>query len=167
MGRYSPLPKRLLKLLNRIEPSAGGELPYFPCRVLLRDGTALDTVYIEPEKPYLKYWGVYPEDDEGKESILIDDVVEIEESPMRLPVRWANVVYAGGESGMGYHVFTIIFSDGSRQAYGSGNAIDFISYPPGKGPQDIVGVMPHEGRQASSRMVCLPWYWCLYSGVED
>jgi hypothetical protein len=101
MGRYSPLPKRLSKLLNRIEPSGSGELLYFPCRVLLRDGTALDTVYIEPEKPYLKYWGVYPEDDEGKESVLIDDVVHIEESPVRLPVRWANVLYAGGESGMG------------------------------------------------------------------
>jgi hypothetical protein len=32
----------------------------------LKGGENLDTVYIEPEKPYLSAWGVYPEDDKGK-----------------------------------------------------------------------------------------------------
>ena len=166
MGRYSPLPHNLSKLINRIEPSRDGGMSYFPCRVSLREGRILDTVYVEPDEMYIDYWGVYPEDDKHKQSILIDDVVDIQESPMRLPGRFANQVYEGGESGMGIHVFTVLFADGSKQAYRSGSAVDFLPYPEGKGQKDVVGVMPHEGRSDPLARDCLKWYWCLYSGVE-
>lgn len=139
---------------------------YFPCKVWLKEGLALDTVYIEPDDIYFEHWGVYPEDDKYKKSISIDDVVIIEESPMRLPVRFANEVYEDGESGMGVYIFTLLFADGSTQAYRSGGAIDFVSYPAGKGPEDIVKVMSHEGREDPSARDCLQWYWCLYSGIE-
>jgi hypothetical protein len=46
--------------MDGIEPSQGGELAYYPIRAVLKSGEFLDTVYIVPEKPYLKYWGVYP-----------------------------------------------------------------------------------------------------------
>lgn len=167
MGRYSPLPHNLSKLMNSIDPSRDGGMLYFPCKVWLREGGTLDTVYVEPDEMYIDCWSIYPEDDKHKWSILIDDVVDVQESPMRLPVRFANQVYDGGESGMGVHVFTVLFADGSKQAYRSGGAIDFIPYPAGKGPQDIVGVMPHEGRDDSTARDCLRWYWCLYSGVEE
>jgi hypothetical protein len=164
MTRYSPLPQSLLEQLNSIAPSRSGEMLYFPCAVLLRSGQTLDTVYVEPDQMYFDQWGVYPEDDKYKNSILIDDVVKIQESPLRLPVQFANLVYEGGESGMGAYVFTLLFEDGSRQAYYSGSAIDFIPYPAGKGAKDIVGVMPHEGRGDPSAIGCLDWHWCLYSG---
>ena len=46
---------------------------------------------------------------------------------------------------------------------GTGNAVDFIQYPHGKGPNDVAAVLPHEGRNAQP--VAAPdWYWCLYSG---
>jgi hypothetical protein len=36
---------------------------------------------------------------------------------------------------MGYQIFTVVFADGERQAYGSsGNAVDFVFYPHDKGP---------------------------------
>jgi len=165
MGRYSLLPYNLSKLINSIEPSRDGEMLYFPCKVWLREGGTLDTVYVEPEKMYIDCWSIYPEDDNHKQSI--DNVVDIQESPVRLPVRFANQVYDAGESGMGVYVFTVLFADGSKQAYRSGGAIDFVPYPTGKGAQDIVGVMPHEGRDNSSAKDCLSWYWCLYSGVEQ
>jgi hypothetical protein len=167
MGRYSPLSHDLSNLLHLVEPSRAGQMLYFPCEVRLKDGRLLDTVYVEPDDMYIEYWGIYPEDDKHKQSILIDDVIDIRESPMRLPVPFANAIYESGESGMGVHVFTVLFADGSKQAYRSGSAIDFVTYPNGKTAKDIVGVMPHEGRGDTSARDCLNWYWCLYSGVRD
>ena len=66
MNRYSQLPDNIRDQLSRIEPSHDGELVYYPIRAILNSGEVLDTVYIVPEKPYLKYWGVYPEADRGK-----------------------------------------------------------------------------------------------------
>jgi hypothetical protein len=163
MSRYSVLPDHVREALGGIVPSGDDELWYFPCRVTLRDGRIFDTVYIEPEMPYLRWWGVYPEDDRGKRFVKIDDVVKVEDSPTRLPARFANQIYDHGESGMGYTIFTIVFSDGERQACTTGNAVDFIRYPIGKGPNDVSSVLPHEGRNA--QQIGVPdWYWCLYSG---
>ena len=162
MGRYVTLPAHIGKALQTIAPSGDGELWYYPCRVTLMNGTILDTVYIEPEKPYLHFWGVYPEDDRGKRSIRIEDVLEVEDSPTRLPAKFANEIYRQGESGMGYTIFTVVFADGTRQACVSGNAVDFIHYPIGKGPNNVTEVLPHEGRAAE--LIKGPqWYWCLYS----
>ncbi len=162
MPRYSPLPDHLREDLSRITPSHDGDLAYYPCRVTLTNGAILDTVYIQPEGSYIKQWGVYPEDDRGKRSIRIEDVARVEESPFRLPARFATELYWHGESGMGYTIFTVVFADGYRQAYGTGNAVDFIRYPDGKGPADVAEVHPHEGRNLNP--VRPPdWYWCLYS----
>jgi hypothetical protein len=163
MARYPPLPASLREMLEKVEPSRDGELLYFPCKARLRDGSFVDTVYVESEGTYIKYWGVYPEDDKGKLSVKIDDVVAIESSPTRMPPRFANEIYRNGESGMGYVVFTVLFADGEKQACVSGNAVDFIRYPAGKGPQDVVGVIPHEGRRDDSLVNGPGWYWCLYS----
>jgi hypothetical protein len=163
MSRYPALPDHVREGLGSIIASGDEDLWYFPCRVTLRDGKVLDTVYIEPEMPYLRSWGVYPEDDRGKRSVKIEDVVKVEDSPTRLPARFANQVYDHGESGMGYTIFTVVFSDGQRQACVTGNAVDFIQYPNGKGPNDVATVLPHEGR--NTQQVGAPdWYWCLYSG---
>ena len=165
MSRYATLPEHVRRALLRIAPSGNRDLKYFPCRVTLSDGNVLDTVYIEPEIPYLRSWGVYPEDDQGKKWVRIEDVAIVEESPSRLPALFANEIYRNGESGMGYTIFTVIFSDGDRQACVSGNAVDFIRYPDGKGPKDVIEVLPHEGRDAD--LIMAPdWYWCLYSEAE-
>lgn len=165
MSRYAALPEHIREGLGVIVPSEDGELRYYPCRVTLADGSVLDTVYIEPEMPYLRAWGVYPENDRGKMSIKIEDVIKVEDSPTRLPAKFANEIYRRCESGMGYTIFTVLFSDGERQACVTGNAVDFIRYPDGRGPQDVIAVLPHEGRNADP--VKGPnWYWCLYSEAE-
>ena len=93
--------------------------------------------------PYLRWW--------------------VEDSPTRLPARFANQIYDHGESGMGYTIFTVAIFDGERQARGTGGAVDFIRYPNGKGPSDVGGVRPHEGRNAQP--VAAPdRYCCLYPG---
>jgi hypothetical protein len=160
--RYAALPDFIRKALTRIVPSRNGELTYYPCRVTLKTGENLDTVYIEPEKPYLSAWGVFPENDKAKKWVRIEDVAEVADSPVRLPASFADEIYRQGESGMGYTIFTVVFADGSRQPCVTGNAVDFIRYPAGKGPTDVIDVHPHEGRDAEP--VRAPeWHWCLYS----
>jgi hypothetical protein len=135
------MPELIREALTHIPPSKGTPTCY-PCRVTLKSGESLDTVYILSEKPYLFYWGIYPEDDPAKKWIRIEDIAEVEDSPIRLPARFAEEIYRRGESGMGYTVFTVVFADGSRQACVNGNAIDFVNYPLGKGPADAIEVLP-------------------------
>ena len=163
MTRYSLLPSHIREALRDIEPSQDGELVYYPCHAVLKSGALFDTVYIVPEKPYLKYWGVYPENDRAKRWIRIEDVAKVHDSPTRLPARFANEIYRNGESGMGYTIFTVVFSDGLRQACITGSAVDFIRYPLDRGPKDVAGVIPHEGKRDYSLVKAPEWYWCLYS----
>lgn len=89
-------------------------------------------MYVVAEGPYIRHWGVYPQQDRGKKHISVADVDALAESPMRLPARFANKVYTSGESGMGYTIFTVVFADGSRQAYGCGNALIFSATQTGR-----------------------------------
>lgn len=162
MARYAQHPAHISEALQEITPSDGGSITYYPCKVTLKDARIFHAVYIEPEKPYFRVWGVYPEDDKGKQSLRIEEVELVEESQKRLPPQFANEVYRSGESGMGYTIFTVVFSDGLRQAYVTGNAVDFITYPEGKGPQNVVSVEPHVGRNENP-LRAPQWFWCLYS----
>lgn len=56
MSRYPALPEHIRKALEQIVLSGDDDLKYYPRRVTLTNGTVLDTVYIEPEKPYLRFW---------------------------------------------------------------------------------------------------------------
>jgi hypothetical protein len=159
---FPKLPDKLREDLRAISPSRDGDLFYLPCAARMKDGTVLACVYVVPERRYIKHWGVYPQQDRGKSYISLSDVDAFTESPKRLPAQFANKIYDSGESGMGYTIFTVVFSDGSRQACGTGNAVDFIRYPEGKGPKDVIDVLPHEGRGAD--LVSGPeYYWCLFS----
>jgi hypothetical protein len=156
------LPDKLRDDLSAILPSQCGDLAYWPCAARMKDGTVLVCVYVVLEGPYIRRWGVYPQQDRRKSYISVVDVDALAESPSRLPARLANKLYEAGESGMGYTIFTVVFADGSRQAYGTGNAIDFVAYPEGKGQGDVLDVLPHEGRNAEPAS-CPEYYWCLFS----
>jgi hypothetical protein len=160
--QFPTLPDKLREDLGTITPSVDGDLTYWPCSARMKDGTVLVCVYVVPEGPYIKHWGVYPQQDRGKSYVSLSDVDAFAESPRRLPAQFANKLYKSGESGMGYTIFTVVFADGSRQAYGGGNAVDFLRYPEGKGQSDVIDVVPHEGRSAEP--VGRPeYYWCLFS----
>jgi hypothetical protein len=166
MREYKPIPKHLHEKLMRIVPSENYGLKYYPCRVTLKDGGHIDRVYVVEQEQYIKVWGIYPTDDTGKSEILIEDVVDIEESHSRLPAKFANKLYEAGESGMGYTVFTVLFRHGGRQAFMTGNAVDFISFPEGKTMADIRDVRPHKGRSAEDIKKAPAYYWCIYSGID-
>jgi hypothetical protein len=137
-------------------------MKYHPCGVTLKDGTKQDCVYIVAADDYIRVWGVWPDQDEGKHEIRIEDVREIDQSPSRLPPTMAQRLYDAGESGMGYVLFELSYVDGSRSAHVSGNAVDFIRLPDGKSLRDIVEVHPHAGRQTQARLSAREYYWCLF-----
>ena len=164
MNGYGPISKNLSDQLARIEPSRDGNLAYFPCLVTLADRSQMDLVYVVEFAQYIKNWGVRPEHDPGKRSLPIKEVIAAVDSPSRLPAKFANELYRAGESGMGYCVFTIVFRDGRREKVVTGNAVDFVSYPAGLGPADVIGVEPHT--QPWSDATPGPGYvWCLYDDV--
>jgi hypothetical protein len=162
--RYPPLEQRLREKLALIAPSdAFG----FPCLVDLKDGTTCDCVYLAPAITWFEHWGVWPEDDPGKSALPLSEVADIRESPSRVPPEIAQSIYQAGESGMGYHVFTLTFRDGSRTPFGTGRALDFLDLPEGKGPADIASVAPHTGRRELGLAGTLPYHWCLFSQDLD
>ena len=67
---------------------------------------------------------------------------------------------------MGYQIFTVIFSDGTEQAWMTGDVVDFIEYPEGKGQNSVVAVLPRVGRDRNFQPAPKN-YWCLYSDGES
>jgi hypothetical protein len=148
-----------------IAPSNDQNLEYRPCSTMLKSGDVIPCVYVVDAQAYITTWGVWPEDDPGKQCVRVEDVVSIMESPFRLPAVFANELYRVGESGMGYCAFTIVFSDGAEVPYVSGNALDFVSLPNGKTMGDIVRVLPHKGRDRHP-LRGLKYQWCLFGSGE-
>jgi hypothetical protein len=140
-----------------------GMMEYFPCMVLFANGEQHDCVYVADANSYIRVWGVWPDDDPGKREIAIQDVAQIQPSPNRLPARFAREMYAVGESGIGYCIFTLRFSDDTQQAYCTGNLIDFPELPAGKSLGDVVALVANEGK-AEQTLAARPYYWCLFSG---
>jgi hypothetical protein len=162
---YAPLSPDLRAQWEAIAPSHSQNLEYRPCSATLKSGEVIPCVYVCDAQAYISIWGVWPEDDHGKQHIRVEDIAAIAESALRLPVVFANELYRAGESGMGYSVFTVVFSDGAEVSYVSGNALDFVSLPNGKRMADIVRVLPHKGRDQHP-LGGLKYHWCLFGSGE-
>ena len=155
------IPANLNEQLHQISPSFDRQMEYYPCRVTLKSGEILNNVYVAEVKKYLKVWGILPGLDPAKKSVLIGDDIKIEESPNRLPPKLATKLYKSGESGMGYTIFTLVLSNDLKIPIVTGNAIDFVDLPDGFNTEDILDVIPHEGRNNNPQHG--PSYtWCLY-----
>ena len=138
-------------------------MEFRPCQVTLKNGDILDNVYIAEVNSYLKDWGMLPNDDSGKMSILIEEVESITSSPNRLKPELANKLYKAGESGMGYCILKIIFDNKQTLDVLSGNAVDFVPTPTGLTTKNIKDVLPHEGSR-TNYVNGLEYYWCLFQG---
>lgn len=150
-----------------VQPSISQGLEQRPCRVTLNDGEIFNNVYIAEANSYIKYWGVWPEDDPGKKALDISKVVDIAPSPNRLPAFLANKLYSAGESSMGGLTFIILFSDNSEQAYEYGGALDFVTLPGNKNFSDIVDVIPNRGSKRENKLKSPDFYWCLYGEESE
>jgi hypothetical protein len=114
--RYPRIPRGLYEQLLAVEPAVDFELDYRPCRVKLTEGTMHDRVYVQEARRWVEIWGVWPDEDDYTTEIPISEVAEISSSPVRLPAPLAEKMYAAGESGMGYCVFTLVLADGRHIA---------------------------------------------------
>lgn len=136
------------------------------CQVTLASGVVLDRVYIASVGDFIENWGW----DAGREYVSIADVTRIAPSPLALAPDIAGKIYAAGESGMGYFIYTLVMRDGSRMPFVTGDAVDFPNWPVGVVPGDVVDVLPGEGRAAFAGRrpgpseSSAPFAWCLYSG---
>jgi hypothetical protein len=147
-----------------IEPTIAGSGDYrYPCSVDLKDGSQIDCVYVVGTSVFTGCAGLaHPSERPVYKWIQPDSIVTIQESPYRLPPRFAEEIYRAGESGMDYWVFTVVFSRWSKREYLT-STVDFIDYPSGKGPKDVKAVRPHVGRRLTKLKSHLIVYWCVLS----
>lgn len=163
----SKLSPDLADQLARVPTSRDGLMHYAPCLVRLHSGEVLPHVYVVEESAFLRKWG----NDPKRRFLDIGDVAAIEDSPVRLPASFANAIYDAHESGMGYFVFTVVLKDNRRLPFLTGNAVDFLNWPSGVGPDDVAGVEPHAGRDQLSSADPdtrrpADYLWCLYGVTE-
>lgn len=137
------IPPVLHEMLIRIPPSKHRDTEFRPAQLRLRDATIVPCAYVMPADHFLARCGTTTD---GPDFIAIDDVEAIEECPYRLPADIATRVHNEGETGMGYCLFTVKYSDGTKTVFNAfSTGLDFVDYPPGKSPADVVDVIPHSG----------------------
>ena len=157
------LPPSLRIQLAKIEPSTEGAVKYFPCDVVLKTGERVDCVYLISLTDYVKLWRFYPDRGRDKGFVDVEDIASVADSRFRLPAKFANILHACGESGMGYLIFTVDFRTGFQQAYVTGDfGDDFVTYPDGLGKEDVLSVSPHSGRDIA-HISGHTYSWCVFS----
>jgi hypothetical protein len=97
-------------------------------------------------------------------AVALDEAVSIVESPFRLPARVAQKLYDAGETGMGWHAFTLVLRDGTKLPCTTGNLLDFLDLPPGVDPEDILDATAAEGMfvGSSEHVGNAHWDICVY-----
>ena len=166
---FPRLDASLRRQLEVVQPTTDGATVYRPCVVTLQSGKTRDCVYVMEAESYIRAWGVWPDDDPAKSSVAVDQVASLAESPRRLPAELANKLYAWGESGMGYTMFTVVLRDGRRLPRVTGNAVDFPVLPEGVTSDDILDVERgapggyFRNRAPRPEEGVADYAWCLYS----
>jgi len=133
--------------LFQIRPSNEFYKDWYPCSVSLKNREIIKRVYIVDGEE--KREGGWIED--SRPLYSLEDVIEIKESPYRLPNRIWIKLNEAGESGMAYHVFTLKFSDDTLYPYLTTEHLDFLDMPEGKTEADISDVIPHHPRETDEQ----------------
>jgi hypothetical protein len=144
--------------IEKISPShagpSGHDQKHYPCRLMLLDGTVVPrAICVEDHRGFTTDSWIHP-----------DNVASLEETSERMPAILASKLYAAGESGMGYQIFTMKFDDGTSLVFATGNVVDFPDYPIGYDSRRIVDVLPHQGREESKNGFRgqRDFQWCFY-----
>jgi hypothetical protein len=133
--------KELTAALRAIEPSRCYAEVLRPCTLILRDGsTVVRALASEEARGFQTDGWIHP-----------DEVAEVRLCRYRMPAHLASRLYAAGESGMGYEIFTLDLRSGQSLVFVTGNLVDFPDLPEGVTTDDILDVHPHEGRERSQR----------------
>ncbi|HYA18010.1 MAG TPA: hypothetical protein VEF06_11120 [Bryobacteraceae bacterium] len=97
--------------LNSIEPGiTQSGVKLFPCAAGLKDGRVLERLCIVSGDGYRCLTGKpYDPAERRGWNVEPSEIEQITASPHRLPANHASQIYAAGESGMGYYIFTVVF----------------------------------------------------------
>jgi len=153
--------KAYLKLIGY---SQDNEVKYWPSSVVTTGGEFIENVCFAEVNEYLRHWGIMPNLDPDKKQIHIQNVQKIQETPNRLPAKFANSLYSEGESGMGYYKFKVVFKDGEESSYVTGSLVDFIKYPNGYS-QGMIDNIVHHKTNKNKLQKNLEYVWCLFNGA--
>ncbi len=160
---YPDLPDFLLSQWEAILPAHSAARNARACMAVLDDGSVFDAVYVASAQDFIDNWGVWPKDDHAKREIDITRVRQLLESPRRLPSKFAEKIR---ETRMGGCDFTLMFSDNTKQAYITGNAVDFLELPSGKSMTDVIDVFQDRSLHSENYLQDLQFFWCLFGSGE-
>lgn len=161
------LPPYLANQLALVAPSVSDSgFEYRPCEVEMSDGSVNSYVYVADSVSYFSEWPVDPEDDPAMRSVSIQEILEIRESPYRLPPAIASELlhrpgWGGRERTGGYYVRL----EGGRRylhCVGTGDAVDFLDWPEGVAPDQVTELLsgPVYGECLAAQGV--DYSWALY-----
>jgi hypothetical protein len=160
LSLIAPLSAEQRLLLDKIAPSIHYGQKYYPCALRLADGQEIPCVYIIDASEHANRKCELPLDF-YPDPIPIEKVVDITESPYRLPIYLGQELYKQGESTVGAFSFTVEFSDGTQLSYAMGELVDFLDTPNGLKASEIVRVIPHKA-VAKDQWKAKNYRWCLY-----
>jgi hypothetical protein len=136
---------------------------YRPCEVELSDGSVNSYVYVADSVSYFHQWGVDPEDDPGKSSILIEDISRIKESPYRLPPAIASEILRRHPGGMEKTGGFYLRLEGNRYLHcHTGDAVDFLNWPEGVTPDQVTGVLDSPAYGQRLEASGAEFWWALF-----
>ena len=153
---YSPLPPSLAAQLHEVQANTFGA---YPCRVRLRDGRWVDRVYAMDATAFAAFGTFWSSVDAAQHEQTVTEVVELADSPTRLPPSLAQRAYDAMESGMGYYRFKLVLRDGRSLTVMTGSWLDFL--PEGLVTGDIVDLVPH-GAGDDGHAEAPTYLWCFY-----
>jgi hypothetical protein len=147
---------------SRDHPTSSSGMFYYPCGVIIRTGLRNDHVLFVNKDDFLKYagWTLKKEF-----TITPEEVIDIYESPFRLPVALAQEIYDRGETGMGFYRFWIIMNDDKQYLYVTGDAVDLIDLPDGYTNKDIKDIGASTRSKDGFIYRHKPYHWCLVDGL--
>jgi hypothetical protein len=156
--------------LHAIEPSVDRNINYYPCEVVLDDGSVHPRTFVVEAQVFVLHWGVWPWSDK---CIQAERIRSLRSSPQRLPARLANELYAAGESGMEYCSFSATFRSGKKLYFLNGNTADFPAWPADADPNEVIAVHPHDrhpeyrGRMPMAEESSAEYLWCRFRLAES
>ena len=131
---------------------------YWPCEARVASGDWIDRVCLVRASDW---FGPMPHEQDDHPYMDIRDIVELRESPSRLPPPFINETHWKA-LGLGFNggMIELVFRTGESLLVG-GEFFDFPPYPEDAGPADVVEVRtPTRDRMDEARFPARP-IWCL------
>ena len=133
-----------------------------PCRLVLKDGSVRERVFLVEASRFLTAWGAFP--DVGDPRFLdAADIERIEPSPFSLPAWIGRKVHRGAKVVNGQRYFRLKLRDGRKLSCSTPTLADFVDLPEGVSVDDVVSVKKERRpKDIENRLPQAAHEWCVY-----